>query len=397
MAGRRTLSMRSLVGATVAVGALFADASARANPMDLAPDRLTYCDPASPVPCGGVKANAAGTGFDSNYYRADNVAWAKLMSQYAMAIAPPAMHPARTTGYGGFQLSLFGTFTTISKDESFIKRGTEGAITDGKKFPSSNGSPDGMLQVYGVTGRKGLPYGFELQGSVGYIANTELVTVGGGIRLAPFEGWRKWFDLSVGGYVNTLTGTNKVKMTVPALDVQASRPFVIADQVILQPYFGWQIIWINVDSGVIDATPGFDGLGKCNARPSSPTERTAGDTGEFKCQERANNGTGQITGDAGTGSATATNKLDLNNNVVFRNMRAWTRNRLFFGLSGRWEHLHWTIPHVALELTDPAAGEPEPDKCPAGVSFNNTNSCGKKRLDGLAKQVTFGATVGLEW
>ncbi|MGZ3421363.1 MAG: hypothetical protein ACXVEF_28480 [Polyangiales bacterium] len=387
--------MRSLVGATFALGALFAETSARANPMDLAPERLTYCDPTSPVACGGARS-PFGPG-DTNYYKADNVAWAKLMSQYAMAIAPPAMHQARTTGYGGFQLSLYGTFTTISKDEAFIKQGTEGAITDGKKFPSSNNSPDGVLSVFGVTGRKGLPYGFELQGSVGYIANTELVTMGGGIRLAPFEGFRKWFDLSVGGYVNTLTGTNKVKMTVPALDVQGSRPFVIANQVILQPYLGWQIIWINVDSGVIDATPQFDGLGKCNARPSNPTERTAGDTGEFNCQERANNGTGQITGDAAKGSATATNKLDLNNNVVFRNMRSWTRNRLFFGLAGRWEHLHWVIPHVALELSDPAAGEPEPDKCPAGVSFNNTNSCGKKRLDGLARQTMFGASVGLEW
>lgn len=388
----RPVTWRSAVTAAVAVAcstfAFTATRDAHANPMDLAPERLVGCDQtlvAKGIPCGGVRLNGAGTGYDTNYMRPDNAAWAKLMSQYAMAIAPPAIHQARTTGYGGFQLSLFGQFTSISKDEDFVRRGTEGPITDGKKFSSSNPSPDGFLQLYGVTGRKGLPYGFELQGSVAYIANTELVALGGGIRLAPFEGWRKVFDLSVGGYVNTLTGTSKVKMTVPALDVQASREFVIAQQVLFQPYVGWQMVWINVDSGVVDGTPSVDGLAGCNARPATPAERAAGDTGEFHCQQRSNNGSGPIGGDAPAGSSAATSKLDLNNNVVFQNMRSFKRQRLFLGLAGRWEHLHWVFPHVMFELSDPAAGEPDPA---AGQT---------KRLDGLAKQITVAATIGLEW
>lgn len=383
--GSRLISMAALsVGA--AIGFTMLEGSAQAGSMDLTPDRLAACDPAltnrtpNPIPCGGVIPNAAGTGFESNYFKADHAAWAKLMSQYAMALAPTAMHPARTTGYGGFELGVFGTMTTISKNESFIAKGTQGPITDGNKYSSSNNSPDGVLQVWGVTGRKGLPYGFELQGTLGWVGNTEMTVLGGGIRLAPFEGFRKFFDVSAGGYVHTMTGTNKVKMTVPAFDVQVSRQFPIAQQVIFQPYVGWQMVWINVDSGVIDTTPNIDGLGNCNARPATAAERAAGDSGEFHCQN--NSGTA-ITGDATPGSASATAKLDLNNNVVFKNMRAWRRQRLILGLSWRWENLSVVLPHAMIEMTDPEAGAPD--------------DAAKARIKGLDKQYTFGATVALAW
>lgn len=366
------------LGAALALATFERDADAAA--MDLAPERLVTCDRASTIPCGGVRVNAAGTGFDTNYFKADNDAWAKLMSQYAMAMAPLAMHPARTTGYGGFELGVFSSMTTISKNSSFIEQGTEGPITDGKKFSSKNGSPDGVLQVWGVTGRKGLPYGFELQGTVGYMANTEMTVLGGGVRLAPFEGFRKIFDISAGGYVHTMTGTNKVKVTVPAFDIQISRQFVIAQQVVFQPYVGWQMVWLNVDSGVVDTTPNVDGLGDCHARPATSAERTAGDTGEFHCQ----NSTGTaINGDATAGSPAAIAKLDLNNNVVFKNMRTWRRQRAILGLSWRWENLSVVLPHIMMELTNPEDGTPD--------------DAAKKRISGLDKQWTFGATVGLAW
>lgn len=382
MAARRV--SRRVMTATLSLGAAFglttlAERGANANPMDLAPERLVTCDQTSPIACGGVRPNAAGTGFDSNYFKADNDAWAKLMSQYAMAMAPLAMHPARTTGYGGFELSLFGSMTTISKNESFVTKGTEGPVTDGNKYSSRNTSPDSVLQVYGVTGRKGLPYGFELQGTIGYMANTEMSVLGGGIRLAPFEGFRKYFDVSAGGYVHTMTGNSKVKITVPAFDIQVSRQFAIAQQVIFQPYVGWQMVWLNVDSSVIDTTPNVDGLGNCHARPANADERTKGDTGEFHCQTAS--GTA-ITGDALPGSEAAVAKLDLNNNVVFRNMRTYRRQRAIFGLSWRWENLSVVLPHVMMELADPESGAPSDEK---------------KRLAGLARQWTFGATVGLAW
>jgi len=396
MTARPVVRLGATAAATAALAlAFFAPSAAHANPMDLAPERLNKCWEQSTIACGGTAVQ--GSQVVGNYFRPDNAAWAKLLSQYAMALAPNSMRPARTTGYGGFEMALFGQFTTIDKNSSFMEKGTEGPITDSQKYTNRNNSADSMLQMYGVTGRKGLPYGFELQGTVGYIANTELVVLGGGIRLSPFEGFRKYFDVSFGGYVHTLTGTNKVKVTVPAFDIAVSRQFVIANTVVFQPYVGWQAIWINADSGVVDTTPQRDGLGECNARPATQAERTAGDTGEFHCQSRA----GTAMTNAASGSPEALAKLDLNNNVVFQNMRSYRRQRAFLGLAWRWENLSVILPHVMYDLLDPSEGAPggtftdnaEIDAT-TGQSKSKPNS---ERLKGLPKQWTFGATVGLAW
>jgi hypothetical protein len=377
MSHRRT--MRAVTTAAAAGVAFTLGAAAQANPMDLAPERLTQpctaiTQPVA-VPCGG--AAFSGTNLVTNYVKPDNDAWAKLMSQYGMAFAPTAMHPARTTGYGGFELSWWGTITSISHDEDFMKKGTEGPINN-NKFSNRNDSPDSVIQVYGVTGRKGLPYGFEIQGSAGYVANTELTVLGGGIRFAPFEGFRTGFlggipDLSVGAYVNTVAGTSKVKLTVPALDVQLSKPITIASQVILQPYLGWQMVWIDADSGVIDGTPKNDGLAGCNARPPTPAEQKAGDPGEFHCQTFGSNGQAQ---DAAGNTPASNAKLDLNNNMVFKNIR-FRRQRAMLGVSIRYEIAHLLL-HFATDIADPEAG-------------------GDDRIKGLAKQWTFGVTTGVHW
>ncbi len=398
MTARPVVRLGATAAAIAALGVAFlaiSEPEAHANPMDLAPERLNSCFQESSIPCG--TAQVQGNAVVGNYLRADNAAWAKLLSSYAVAMAPNSMRPARTTGYGGFEMSLFGQFTTIDKNADYIEKGTEGPLSDSKRYSSRNNSAEGLLQIYGVTGRKGLPYGFELQGTVGYMANTELVMLGGGIRLSPFEGFRKYLDISVGGYVHTLTGTAKVKVTVPALDFAVSRRFVIANTVIFQPYVGWQMLWINADSGVVDTTPQKDGLGDCNARPATQAERDAGDTGEFHCQQRA--GTSLV--DAPNGSSEALAKLDLNNNVVFQNMRQYRRQRGFIGLAWRWENLSIILPHVMYDLIDPSDGAPG-GTFTDNADYDKTNGQAKskdnkERLKGLPKQWTFGATVGLAW
>jgi hypothetical protein len=388
------LSSASTVGLGLAVAAslTFSASDASANPMDLAPERLTTqaCDPNLTVPCGQLPTAALPKG---NMFRPDNAAWAKLVSTYAMAIAPMAMHPARTTGYGGFDFSLWGSVTTIDSGKDYIHRGTEGAISGGQ-FPSQNSSPDSVLQLYGVSGRKGLPYGFELQGSVAYMVNTELVALGGGIRWALLEGFRTGAlgylpDLSVGGYVNTLTGSSKVRITVPSLDVQISKPFTLANQVVFQPYVGWQLLWILADSAVVDATPGVDPLASCNARPpTGPTSPTnpgeqAGDSGQMHCQVRNPDGSyrnADPNAPPGSPDRNAIDaQLDVNNNMVFQNVR-FRRQRLVVGTAFRYELIHIVL-HAAFDIASPESGAP----------------AGDNRINGLSSQVTFGAMVGTSW
>src|SRR5881394_2136370 len=104
-------------------------AGASAEPMDPALERLTI-DPVSQKPSsachpGGQWANDATGATVSVACSPDHAAFKRLISQYAFAFAPTAMHSARTTGYGGFHLSLESDYTSISSGSYYWKYGTQ--------------------------------------------------------------------------------------------------------------------------------------------------------------------------------------------------------------------------------------------------------------------------------
>ena len=47
-----------------------------------------------------------------------------------------------------------------------------------------------MLQLYQLKIRKGFPFGIELTGSFGYLAQSSLYTIGADVRWSLFEGFR---------------------------------------------------------------------------------------------------------------------------------------------------------------------------------------------------------------
>ncbi|HEY5146682.1 MAG TPA: hypothetical protein VII82_07930, partial [Polyangiaceae bacterium] len=141
-----------------------------AGNMDLTPERLANCVTSPCVP--------------------NNVAWANLMSELGMAIAPTAFHSARTTGLGGFALSLETSFTHVNADASaggvqYWHQGTQGpSDPNTHAFSIENTNPDSLLGVYSLRARKGLAYGFEIAGDLGYLANTSLWVGGADLRWA---------------------------------------------------------------------------------------------------------------------------------------------------------------------------------------------------------------------
>ncbi|HEX3343930.1 MAG TPA: hypothetical protein VHS09_05120, partial [Polyangiaceae bacterium] len=77
--------------------------SAWAAPMDPVPDRF-YLNPPGEASC----QNVGGAGYVA--CMPNNVSWSNMMSELGYAIAPTAFHPARTTGLGGFALSLEASY-----------------------------------------------------------------------------------------------------------------------------------------------------------------------------------------------------------------------------------------------------------------------------------------------
>lgn len=339
---------------------LAAAKGASAGGMEPVPERLVLQPPGLPAnqSCQSVAANpesVARAGLVPNAFacRPDNAAWRNLMAELGFAIAPTAFHPARTTGIGGFALTLEANFTKISANAATTRAddgtrrqywhdGTQGATDPATKQSSIvNNSPDSLLQVYSLKARKGLPFGFEATGAFGFMANTNLWVFGADIRWALLEGFRtgvlRFFpDVSVGGGVRTLAGSSKYYVTTIGIDAQVSKPFALADSAVLTPYVGYQRLIILADSTVVDSTPNVDALQQCGYDGPDPN------TGKPRCRNTLSSG--------------IANNGDFNNHMTFDKARIH-RHRGLVGVNYRYEILYLG-GQIAFDLQDPSDENP---------------------------------------
>jgi hypothetical protein len=267
----------------------------------------------------------------------DHMAFGKLVAELGTALAPLASHPARTTGFGGYRFGVQGAYTTIDSDAPFWRKGTQGGVDQSTGLASTqNIDPDSLLQLYSITLAKGFPFGVELGGGFGYLVNTEIISGGGDVRVAIFEGFREHVpgffpDIGVGGGVRTITGTSELKLTVASFDAQISKPIFIAGTVTLHPHVGYQWIHIFGDSGLIDLTPNTDALELCGYQgENNPAVGSPPYDGQPIC----------------TGSS-----ADFNNNVVFDAVRL-SRHRINFGSSLRYQMMQFGV-HVVTDVVSP--------------------------------------------
>jgi hypothetical protein len=343
--------------AVVSFAASLASArSARAADMTIAPERF-FLEPPN-LPAGSSCQEIATypqafitshPGLVPNNFAClpNNVAWANLMSELGYAIAPSAFHPARTTGLGRFALSLEASFAHINADATdrtgtpYWHDGTRGPIDPGKhQFSVVNAHPDSLLQIYSVKARKGLPYGLEIEGVLGFVANTDLWLGGADVHWALLEGYRTGVlgylpDIAIGAGVRTVGGSPAFFLTTVGMDAQVSKPFTLADSAVLTPYVGAQRLIIFADSSVVDLTPNVDALKQCGYQGTSPVE------GSPMCRNTLVTDTGAIQNNAG-----------FNNYVTFHKARIH-RWRGMAGATYRYEILY-LAGQFAMDLEDPS-------------------------------------------
>jgi len=288
-----------------------------------------------------TKAPFAGTTGDYSC-QTNDVAFHNLATEYGFAIAPNAFHPARTTGFGGFAFTLEASYTKINADASaggvqYWHEGTQGPTDPNtNNFSTKNQSPDSILQVYSLKARKGFPFGFEVTGDLGYVANSTLWVAGADIRWALLEGFRTGFlgvmpDISVGGGVRTMSGTSEFDLTTVGIDVQVSKPFALADSSVLTPYLGYQRLYIFADSQSVSLAPNVNPLTACGFEGDMPN-------GQPKCR----NG-GQ-------------SNFAFNEDSTFANVRNH-RDRGIVGLNYRYEILY-LAGQFLFDLVDPSSEDP---------------------------------------
>lgn len=332
--------------------------------MDPAIERLVQ-DASCRSADGGATENASG---EIQACAADNAAFFRLVSQYGLAIAPSAMYPARTTGYGGFDIAIEGTYTGIDANSDYMRRGTRGSLDAGGAPAAENTAVPSVLQQYSLRIRKGFGFGTETALAFGFLPGTSLIAGGADFRLALLEGFRQGAlgyapDFAVAAGVRTVTGSSQLQLTTMGANAVFSKPITIADSGVLTPWLGYQFLWIFGDSGVIDLTPATDALASCGySGPNQPGFSTGPDQdGEPMCD----------SGELG----------DFKNNVVFAPARL-ERQRLFIGVSYRYEML-FAAMQLMIELVDP--------------SQIQTTAAGTAMLLGVPKSVTFATQLGTQF
>lgn len=339
--------------AAVAAGflALAAPAAAVAEPMDPALERLVV-DPS----CRNADGSFPPPGHDgASWCAPDDVAFKKLVNQLGFAFAPSAMHSARTTGFGGIQITLEAAYTKISDGEAYWKDGTRGSVDPSTRLSAAqNDSPDSLLQLYSIKLRKGFGFGLEVAGSVGFMPNTTLLGGGADVRLSLLEGFRTGVlgifpDVAVGGGVRTITGSAQLQLTIASIDAQVSKPLVLQDTGVLTPWIGYQHLWIFGDSGLVDLTPATDAQGYCGYAgsnvPGNPDPaKVVVPPGETEAVPYYD---GQPICTSGPNG-----HLDFNNNAVFDPARL-ERHRLLVGFNYRYE-IVLAGAQLATDLVAPA-------------------------------------------
>ena len=306
-------------------------ALAHADPMDLSIERLVQ-NPSACASSDGSGRFVPRSSDPSLRCLPDNVAFKRLVNQLGFALAPTAMHSARTTGYAGFHLSLEATYTNLSSDADYWKRGTQGTPDPStNRAATSNQSPVSVLQQYSLKMQKGFGFGLEVTGVVGFVPKTSLINGGADVRMAVLEGFRTGVlgifpDVAVGAGVRTITGTPELQLTTVGLDAQISKPLTIQDSSVLTPWIGYQYLWIFGNSGLVDLTPGTNAAQACGYAG----DNVPGNADPNKVSANSGNGyDGQQVCRGGS-------PRDFGNNVVFDPVRLH-RQRLLLGANYRYE------------------------------------------------------------
>ena len=190
-----------------------------------------------------------------------------LASQLGVALAPHLLTPADTLGFGGFQLDVEGSQTTIDDRKPYWR------ALAGSPDPTGTGNVahgDGVLRTVGVFARKGmwLPLpSFEFGVGAVHLLDSSTWAAQAYAKLALHEGYHDYPlpSLAVRGAVSRMMNQRELDLTVLSADAILSKHFGIGGTWRLDPFAGYDLLVIIPRSEVIDATPNIDPLAPGNA------------------------------------------------------------------------------------------------------------------------------------
>jgi len=178
--------------------------------------------------------------------------FARFVMDFAMAVTPLPAGQAGSMGDAGFSLSLSADVAVINPQQKLLSGGsrlvwpTERTLSDASKGPA----PAFLVPTLHL--RKGLPFGFEVGGSFGFIPLSQMITTSGHVKWALFEGVQYVPDISVQALVTSVLGTGPLSLVVGGWDAGATEKFSIGGGSELAISGGFQKLGVNAETGNVD-------------------------------------------------------------------------------------------------------------------------------------------------
>ena len=291
-----------------------------------------------------TKVTAGGT----TSYVAQNLEFRALASQLGVALAPELLTPADTLGFGGFQFDVTGSQTVIDAKQSYWR------ARESSPDPAA-ASGAGYLRTIGVFAHKGLWFplpSFEAGVGAVHLMDSSVWTAQLDAKIGLHEGYHDLPipSVSVRGSVSRMLNQRELDLTTASLDVTVSKHFGVGGTWRLDPFAGWNLLFIVPRSEVIDATPSID--------PLAPG-----------------------------------NEMDSLNNFVFKDQATILRHRIFVGAKFQYAIVQLTA-EVEYAFAGSSVDDREGTSTPCMVNSTTTN-CDAK--DTAAAQTTVSFSAGLDF
>jgi hypothetical protein len=187
-----------------------------------------------------------------------NLEFRALVSELGIVLAPRLLTPADTLGFGGFQFTADVGYTTITNTATYWRTFQNVTGPDGS-------SHSGTLPTVGLFVRKGMWFpipSIEFGGGIVHLMDSQMFAAQGYAKLAIHEGYDglPLPSLAVRGAASRLMGQHDLDLTTASFDVSISKHVGIGGTWSIDPFGGWNLLWIVPRSQVIDATPNIDPL-----------------------------------------------------------------------------------------------------------------------------------------
>lgn len=176
----------------------------------------------------------------------DNDGFHSLVRELGVVMTPTSLQPAETTGQSGFDFGLDYTFHTMRFDKAYWQSARENPATP-------------LLMTLGARARKGfvlpVPLTSEVEFGAQWLIDSQLLSMGTNIRVALNEGFRFIPDIAVQAGINRMVGNKDLDLLTVTAGGQISKGFGVMGSFNLCPFVGYQSIWVNGSSRIIDTGP----------------------------------------------------------------------------------------------------------------------------------------------